>query len=123
MKKIIGIPADGPELSDPISSHFGHCRYFVGVEVEDNKIKQKAFSLENLGHSSCMEPVLNMKARNITDMIIGGIGGRPFLGFIQEGINLYQGKEGNIEKNVQLFLEGKLKPLGGPTCGSAEHIH
>ena len=33
MNQVIGIPSDGPELSDAISEHFGHCRYYVGIEV------------------------------------------------------------------------------------------
>ncbi len=116
MKKIIGIPADGPDLTDNISLHFGHCKYFVGVEItEENKIN-KVFSQENKGHSSCMEPVLKMKEKEVSDMIIGGIGGRPFMGFVQVGINLYKGIEGSIENNVELLLQGKLEVLGGPSC-------
>ncbi len=115
MKKIVGIPANGPELSDSMSEHFGHCNYFVGVEIDENSIN-KAFSLQNNGHSTCMEPVINMKNRNVTDMIVGGIGGRPFMGFLQYGINLYQGVQGTLKENVELLLDGKLKPLGGPSC-------
>ncbi|TXT58374.1 MAG: putative dinitrogenase iron-molybdenum cofactor biosynthesis protein [Promethearchaeota archaeon] len=115
MKKIVGIPSDGPDLSDNISNHFGHCRYFVGVEIADSEF-DKAFALPNDGHSSCMEPVLNMKKNNVTDMIVGGIGGRPYMGFIQEGINLFQGIQASIKENINLLLEGKLKKLGSPSC-------
>ncbi len=116
MSKTIGIPADGPELSDKISSHFGHCNYFVGINVDNDNILKKLFSLPNNGHSGCMEPVLNMKNKNVTDMIIGGIGGRPYMGFLQVGINLYQGVSGTLKENIELLLLGKLKPLGGPSC-------
>ncbi|MBN1802054.1 MAG: NifB/NifX family molybdenum-iron cluster-binding protein [Candidatus Lokiarchaeota archaeon] len=121
MARIIGIPSVGPDLSDNISAHFGHCEYFVGVELLDDNTLQKAFSLQNMGHSGCMEPVINMKNRNVTDMIVGGIGGRPFMGFLQMGINLYQGVEGSINQNIELLLQGKLKPLGGPSCGGGGH--
>ena len=116
MTRIIGIPADGPELIDNISEHFGHCDYFVGVETENNTLNI-AFSLKNEGHSGCMEPVINMRERNVTDMIIGGIGGRPFMGFLQVGINLFQGIKGkSIKENIELLLEGKLNQLKGPSC-------
>lgn len=118
MEKIVGIPSIGPELSDNISAHFGHCEYFVGIKINESKIIEKSFSLQNTGHTACMEPVINMRDRNVTDMIVGGIGGRPFMGFIEFGINLYQGVEGSISKNVELLLQGKLKPLGGPSCGN-----
>ena len=124
MNKVIGFPADGPELSDKLSEHFGHCSYFVGVEIDENNNFNKVFSLENNGHSSCMEPVINMKNKNITDMIIGGIGGRPFMGFLEVGINLYQGvREKSIKENLEFLLEGSLKGLGSPSCGQSGQAH
>jgi len=125
LSRVIGIPSNGPELSDNISEHFGHCLYFVGVKINEDNSYEKKFSLPNDGHSSCMEPVMNMKDRQVTDMIIGGIGGRPFMGFNQMGINLYLGVQGrNIEENIRYLLEGKLKPLNGPSCsGGANHNH
>ena len=116
MKKIIGIPADGPELSDKMSLHFGHCNYFIGVEITENDGMKIAFTQRNEGHSGCMEPVLQMKEKNVTDMIIGGIGGRPFMGFVQVGINLFKGIEGSLKENVELLIQGKLEILGGPSC-------
>jgi len=122
MKRIIGFAADGPDISDRLSEHFGHSNYFVGVELEDNKTIKKIFSLKNDGHSSCMEPVLNMKERKIQEMIIGGIGGRPFIGFLQVGIKLYQGVPTmSLNDNIQLLLNGRLKPLEGPSCEHSSH--
>jgi len=124
MSKVVGIPANGPELLDNISEHFGHCSHFVGVEVDENNSMKKLFSLTNNGHSSCMEPVMNMKNRDVTDMIIGGIGGRPYMGFIEVGINLYQGAPGkSIKENIELLLKGQLKGLGGPSCTNSETPH
>ena len=124
MRRIIGIPSNGPELYDDISAHFGHCEYFVGIEVIDENSFRRVFSLRNEGHSGCMEPVMNMRERNVTDMIVGGIGGRPFIGFQQIGIKLYQGVSDTIENNVKLLLKEKLKPLTGSSCSnSSEHTH
>jgi len=117
MKRIIGFAADGPNISDRLSEHFGHSNYFVGVELEDNKNIKKLFSLKNDGHSNCMEPVLNMKEQKIEEMIIGGIGGRPFIGFLQVGIKLYQGvPTKSLNENIQLLIDGRLKVLEGPSC-------
>jgi predicted Fe-Mo cluster-binding NifX family protein len=124
MSKIVGIPANGPELSDNISEHFGHCSHFVGVEVDENNTLKQVFSIANNGHTSCMEPVINMKNRNVTDMIIGGIGGRPFMGFLEVGINLYQGSPGkSIKENIDFLLKGQLKGLGGPSCSGSGSCH
>lgn len=126
INRIIGIPSVGPKLSDNISAHFGHCEYFIGIKIDEKNNLEKVFTLQNQGHSGCMEPVINMKERNVTDMIVGGIGGRPYMGFIQMGINLYQGIEGSLKTNVEYLLEGKLKPLDSPSCGTnseGPHVH
>jgi len=124
MNRIIGIPSDGPEISDNISAHFGHCNFFVGIEISDGGKFEKVFALPNSGHSSCMEPVINMKQKNVTDMILTGIGMRPFMGFQQVNINLFQGVSGTIEKNVRMLLGGNLKSLSNASCGNnSEHSH
>ncbi len=121
MNKIIGIPSDGPELSDSISDHFGHCSYFIGIEIDEEENVKKLFSLQNNGHTGCMEPVNNMKQRRVTDMIVGGIGGRPYAGFTQYGIGLFKGVKGTLSENIQLFLQGKLQSLNEPICAGSDH--
>ena len=124
MNRIIGLPADGTELSDNISSHFGHAKYFIGVELIDNGNFKKAFSHLNEGHTGCMEPVMNMKQRNVTDMILTGIGMRPFMGFQQVQVNLYQGVEGSIERNIKMLIDNKLVILNDAKCeNNFEHAH
>jgi predicted Fe-Mo cluster-binding NifX family protein len=124
MNRIIGIPSNGPDTSDNISPHFGHCSYFVGFEIYDDDKFKKVFALPNNGHSGCMEPVINMKQRNVTDMILTGIGMRPFMGFQQVKINLFQGINGSIEENVRLLLKGQLTSLNNASCGdNSEHTH
>ena len=117
MNRIIGIPSDGNELSDNISAHFGHCKYFLGIEIYDDNKFRKVFTLINKGHAGCMEPVINMKQNNVTDMILTGIGMRPFMGFQQVKINLYQGENTTIEKNIRMLLQGQLRALDNASCG------
>ena len=124
MNRIVGLPADGTELTDNISPHFGHCRYFIGVELTGDHKFKKVFSIENNGHTGCMEPVMNMKQRNITDMILTGIGMRPFMGFQQVQINLYQGVNGTIEENIKMLLDNQLTILNDASCGDhSENTH
>lgn len=110
MNKIIGIPSNGPEIYDKISSHFGHCNFFIGVEILDDGSYKKVFALPSNRHSGCMEPVTNMKQRNVTYMILMSIGMRPFMGFQQEKIILIQGTDNSIENNLRLLIDGQLKP-------------
>ncbi|MFX1379952.1 MAG: NifB/NifX family molybdenum-iron cluster-binding protein [Promethearchaeota archaeon] len=118
MNRIIGIPSNGTELSDNISPHFGHCRYFIGVKINNNKSIERIFTLFNESHNGCMEPVMNMKRQNVTDMILIGIGMRPFMEFQHVNINLYQGVNTSIEENIKLFIQQKLGPMGQASCGN-----
>ncbi|MHA1914208.1 MAG: NifB/NifX family molybdenum-iron cluster-binding protein [Promethearchaeota archaeon] len=121
MTKIIGIPSNGPELTDSISQHFGHCQYFIGVEHNDGNQTKKVFEINNSQHSGCMQTVVDIKRKNVTDMIVSGIGGRPFMAMVQSGINVYHGTSGTVKENIERLLEGKLKPLGGPSCEEQGH--
>jgi predicted Fe-Mo cluster-binding NifX family protein len=124
MNRIIGIPSDGPKITDKMSAHFGHCNYFVGIEIYDSESYKKVFVIPNNGHSSCMEPVINIKQRNVTDMILTGIGMRPFMGFQQVQINLFQGVNTTIEENIRLFIQGKLRQLRDASCTTdSSHAH
>ena len=121
MAKIIGIPSDGPELSDNLSEHFGHGKYFIGIEIDQEQNFKKVFTLENNGHNGCMAPVMNMKQRNVEEMIVGGIGGRPFEGFTQFGIGLFKGVNGTLSENIQLYNQGKLQALNKALCAGGCH--
>ena len=78
------------------------------------------FSKQNQGHSGCMEPVNDMKERNVTDMIVGGIGGRPYMGFTQYGINLFKGVKGTLKDNIKSLIQGTLTSLNEPSCANNE---
>jgi len=122
MKKVIGIPSNGPNLRDNISDHFGHCNYFVGIKINEDNSFEKLFGIQNNGHTGCMEPVIQMRDNEVTDMIVGGIGGRPFMGFLQFGIPMSQGVTGkSIEENIELYLIGKLTELKGSSCSGSIH--
>lgn len=124
MKRIVGIPSDGPDLSDRISEHFGHCNYYVGIEIEESKNMKQVFSIPNHGHSSCMEPVLNLKKRNVTEVIVRYVGERPYKGFLQSGIKIYKGVGGSLKENIEICLKGILETLTGPACGNnGSHFH
>ncbi len=116
LSKIIGIPSNGSALSDTISQHFGHCKYFLGVEITEKNKVHKLFSLQNNGHTGCMEHILKLRERNVSDVIVMGIGTRPHLRLKQLGVNIFQGQSVNIKNNVKSFLEGKLKQLSQATC-------
>jgi len=118
MKETIGLPTlDANGADAQCSTHFGGAPYFTIVEVEDGKIVN-ANSLENPGPgpAGCMGPVLFMKNHGAVKVIALGIGARPVMGFLQEGIPVYKGIEGTVEENIKAYLEGNLEQIDAATC-------
>ena len=64
-----------------------------------------------------MGPVLFMQSNNAGKVIALGIGGRPVMGFIQVGIEVFQGIEGTVEDNINAYLKGQLQKVEQATCG------
>jgi len=74
--------------------------------------------IKNFPHEQggCLQPVMLLKNAKVTDMVVGGIGQRSLLGFIQVGINLYLGVQGTVKENFKQFLINKLQKLSDGTC-------
>jgi predicted Fe-Mo cluster-binding NifX family protein len=108
---------DNPQMS----GHFGHAAGFTVVELNmDSKSIIKTQFFENPPHEQggCMRPVTALKSIDVTDIVVGGIGQRPFLGFGQVGISVHKGIEGSVSQNITAFMEGRLQSLSKSSCGS-----
>lgn len=104
-----------------LSGHFGHAAGFTVVELNmDTKSIIKTQFFENPPHEQggCMRPVTTLKSIDVTDIVVGGIGQRPFMGFGQVGINVYRAVQGSVSQNIAAFLDGKLESLLKSSCGS-----
>ncbi|MBN1185249.1 MAG: NifB/NifX family molybdenum-iron cluster-binding protein [Bacteroidales bacterium] len=86
MKKKIAVPVDDNNVLD---AHFGHCRYFSLLNVENNMIV-----LEEKVVPPPHEPGLLPKwlaEKGVTDIIAGGMGQRAIEIFNQNGVNAFVG--------------------------------
>ncbi len=100
-------------------AHFGKAKYYTVVTLEDGKILNVE-GIENGGHNSgaCSNAVTNIMNLNPDALIVGGIGGRPALGFAEAGLDVYFDQISlTVEDSLNLFLENKLeKSAGNGTC-------
>jgi len=82
----IAVPIDESGITD---SHFGHCKYFALIDVDDHKI-----SSEEILQAPPHEPGLLPKwlaVKGVTDVLAGGIGNRAIQNFNQHNINVFAG--------------------------------
>ena len=124
MVKKIGFPVLNVGLDGQLSPHFGHVNAvtIIHYDEESNDII-KAESVNNIAHQQggCMAPVSVLQNAGVSDVILGGIGMRPLMYFLQCGINPFQGISGTVKDNFTAFINNQLQPLTQGTCSGGNH--
>ena len=104
MKKKIAIPVDSNGILD---AHFGHCKFFALLNIEDNSIVSEE-KLVPPPHEPGLLPKW-LAEKEVTDIIAGGMGQRAIQLFNQYGINAFVGAPKlNSEDIVKGFLNNTL---------------
>lgn len=117
----IAVPSEGQGGLDGLrAGHFGHCDVFTLIDVEDGQIKEISI-LANKEHvqGGCMVPVQLLAENKVQQLVVGGIGMRPLMGFKQVGIDVYyDGERRDIRPVVEDMISGSLSMIGDDqVCG------
>ncbi|MCD6522880.1 MAG: cation diffusion facilitator family transporter [Candidatus Diapherotrites archaeon] len=108
--------ADG--MRSKIVKHFGRARYFVLVELDNNKVKK---------HKVVKNPFIGEKIRaglktagflaekGIDAVITKSIGEISFHTLRDHFVEIYHAKGENVDDTIKLFIRGKLRLLRRPT--------
>ncbi len=114
----VAISSTGKNLENEIDTRFGRCHYFFIVEVEKKEIKN-ARAIENTammqGGGAGITAAQIVGNESVNAVIGINFGPRAFGVLRQLEIEMYQGVQGTVKKNVQLYIEGKLTKLTGAT--------
>ena len=118
---LIAVPSEKPGgLEAALGAHFGHCDMYTLVSVEDGQIREVDV-VPNVPHQQggCMAPVQYLAEKGVNQLIAGGMGLRPLMGFNQVGIDVYYG--GNVMtvgEAIQSIIDGNLMQFKQEhTCG------
>jgi predicted Fe-Mo cluster-binding NifX family protein len=125
MSHIIAVPSENPGgLEANLGAHFGHCDLYTLVTVEDGAVADVNV-IPNVPHQQggCMAPVQHLAQNGVKQLIAGGMGLRPLMGFNQVGIEVYHGGSArNVNEAVQAMLAGQLPQFSQEhTCGGGGH--
>jgi len=119
-----------PTLNGTLSAHFGGSEYFTVVNVDNNSIVSEEI-LPTPEHTTGSYPNF-LAEQKITDIIVGGIGGKAIDIFNNNNITVYAGAEAKLPKDLaQDLIDGKLVVTGnacshegdGPESHGAGHHH
>jgi predicted Fe-Mo cluster-binding NifX family protein len=118
---VIAVPSGNPGgLEAPLGAHFGHCDLYTIVDVQDGAIANVRV-VPNVPHQQggCMAPVQYLAGQGVQQLIAGGMGMRPLMGFNQVGIQVLHGGDARtVGEAVQWAIEGKLPQFQQMhTCG------
>ena len=97
-----------PTTEGKLDGHFGHCKQFAMVEVEDTDIKEVTY-LDAPPHQPGYLPRW-LAERGATDIIAGGMGQRAIQLFNDRGVNVFVGAPAIApEELVKGFLSETLE--------------
>jgi predicted Fe-Mo cluster-binding NifX family protein len=121
MKKVTAIPSENPGgLDAGLGAHFGHCDLYTLVTLDGGKVVDVKL-LSNVPHQQggCMAPVQHLAVNGVNQLIAGGMGLRPLMGFNQVGIEVYYGGSvRTVREAVEAMLSGQLPKFKQEhTCG------
>ncbi|MGC8721132.1 MAG: NifB/NifX family molybdenum-iron cluster-binding protein [Caldisericaceae bacterium] len=110
-------------IDSTMSYHFGHCPYFVIVDVEGNVVKNVESIPNTLAdeHNAGDLPLF-MKERNINVIITGGMGPKAQDFFKDYGITPITGAYGKVKDVLEEYLQGKVSyaPNEEACCSEGE---
>lgn len=120
----IAVPSVQPGgLEAGLSMHFGHCDLYTLIEADE--ATGKIVSSETVPscaheHGGCLAPVQYLADKGVNVLLAGGMGMRPLMGFMQQGIKVYHsGTETTVGGAAQAFLDGKLPAFtANHSCGA-----
>ncbi len=117
----VAIPSDCENgLNSNRSGHFGKCAFYTLVDIAGEEVVAVQ-SMKNGGHSvgGCSVPVILLKGWDVNKVVVAGIGGRPLMGFREEGIEVYSGHGNTVQETVDAYLQGQIGPISqDQVCGS-----
>ena len=103
-----------PLAEGKLAAHFGHCREFALLEVEDNQIKSKETLVPPPHEPGVLPKWLHDQGTNV--IIAGGMGARALDLFAQSNIKVIVGASALApEALVNQYLENTLQ-TGGNVC-------
>ncbi len=104
MIKKIAIPIDESGI---LNAHFGHCKFFAFINVEDDKIVSEE-KVVPPAHEPGLLPIW-LAENNITDVIAGGMGQKAINLILEKGINTFVGApQSSTRELVNGFLNDSL---------------
>ena len=103
---------DQSGLKGKVDEHFGQCKYFFLLDIENSKVKNSRIVANTAVHGGggCVA-VDELLKYDITHVIAGGMGMGAQQKFAQAGVKVF-GYSGKVKEAIDDFLTNKIGGLG-----------
>jgi predicted Fe-Mo cluster-binding NifX family protein len=111
-------------LESEVFAHFGTCKYFTIVDLQDNAIAGVEVINNGSpdGEHNCIAPSIILKSQGVEAVLVSGIGGRPFMSLAEKNIEVFAGAMGKVSDTIQDYNNGLLYRLSdNGTCNCSHH--
>lgn len=104
-------------LDSVLSYHFGHCPYFVIVDVDEMGTVKNVESIPNplMGEHAPGELPAFMKSKGVNIIITGGMGPKARQYFASYGIQTIVGAYGRVRDVLEEYLQKKINYIPSTT--------
>lgn len=111
---IIAIPTNDRKI---VEEHFGHCKEFAFIKIEDGKVIDTNYIVPPKHSPGVLPKFLVEQKANV--IITGGMGQMAITLFKENNIDVILGAKGSVDSNLQEFIKGELASTGS----ACEHTH
>lgn len=115
----VAVASTGYDLNSHVSPLFGRSSAFVIADIEDGKIKTISI-VENSAKNEtwCGNTAAYFIANHeVKALISGKLGPVAFQTLKNTGTKVYKATPRSVERNLKLFMEGKLEEITSLSCG------
>jgi predicted Fe-Mo cluster-binding NifX family protein len=105
----IAIPTKGLQIDD----HFGHCQSYTVYTVNSEMEIESTDTVPSPQGCGCKSNIATtFKQMGVTVMLAGNMGTGALNILNNNGIKVYRGCSGEVQKNVDAFLKGNIHDSG-----------
>ena len=105
--KIAFASQDNLGKKSSLYTHFGSANFFIIVDTQTGSVEGVVNEDREHLHGKC-NPLAALGGMDVNTVVVGGIGAGALRKLRANGISVYRGVKGTIEKNLELVQAGEL---------------
>ena len=114
----IAITSQGKDLNAEVDPRFGRCQYFIFYDTETGNFENLGNPNFNAGGGAGIQTAQTISEKGAVAVLTGNVGPNAFKTLSAAGVKIYAGVSGSINKVIEQFKSGSLKPYEAPSVES-----